>query len=130
MTNKPRILIVEDEAIFAKALQQTMETWGYEVLAPVATGEEAVETARKTNPDVVIMDILLAGEMDGIEATVLIQSAVDAAVIYLTGDSDPTRLQRAHETSPYGCLIKPILAHELKTIIEITLERRRLERRS
>ncbi len=118
---KPRILVVEDEGIIAKDLCLTLEKLGYEVSAHAMDGEEAVQKALEFKPDLVLMDIMLWGGMDGIEAAVRIREQIQVPIIYLTAHSDTTTLQRAQLTGPHGYLVKPIVEQELHTSIETAL---------
>lgn len=122
-----KIIIVEDESIVALDIQQRLEGMGYSVIATAATGEQAIEQCEVSPPDLVLMDIRLNGEIDGIEAAGLIRSHSDIPVIYLTAYADDETLQRAKISEPFGYLIKPIEDKELKTAIEISLQRHRFE---
>ncbi len=117
----PNILIVEDEYIIAKGIQKRLEKMGYIVSAPIASGEEAVVKVEKEDPDLVLMDIMLKGEMDGIEAADLIRSRFGIPVIFLTAYADDERLQQAKRTQPYGYVLKPFRGRELKIVIEMAL---------
>jgi len=126
---KAKILIVEDEAIIAKDLQWRLEGMGYDAPLIVATGQEAVQTAHETSPDLILMDIMLLGPMDGIEAANRIRAEVDVPVIYLTAYADEEVLERAKITEPFGYLIKPIGDRELHSNIEITLHKHRVDKK-
>lgn len=119
MRKAKKILLVEDEAIIAKDLQQRLEGMGYEVPAVVATGEEAIKKALELQPDLVLMDIILPGSMDGIEAAGRIRSQIDTPLVYLASDADEEILERAKISEPFGYLIKPIGDRELRSNIEI-----------
>jgi CheY-like chemotaxis protein len=120
-----KILVVEDEFIIAKALQESLTEMGYEVIDPVATGERAVDVATRLKPDVVLMDIQLEGQMDGIQAAQRIQNALGIPVVYLTAHSDPDTLKRVVHSKSYGYLTKPITEDQLKEAIDKALSRRR-----
>lgn len=126
---KARILIVEDEAIIAKDLQWRLEGMGYDAPLIVATGQEAVDKAHETAPDIILMDIMLLGPMDGIEAANRIRQKADIPVIYLTAYADEEVLERAKITEPFGYLIKPIGDRELHSNIEITLHKHRVDKK-
>lgn len=126
---KTLILVVEDEAIIAKDLQWRLEAMGYEVPYVAATGEEAIESARKNHPDLVLMDIMLLGPVDGIEAADNIRSLDDIPVIYLTAYADEEILERAKITDPFGYLIKPVGDKELHSSIEMTLNKHRTDKK-
>ena len=102
-----RILITEDEGIVALDLQCTLEGMGYSVVAVASAGEEAIEKAEKTQPDLVLMDIVLAGAMDGVEAAEQIHDQLHIPVIFLTAYADDHILERAKRAEPYGYIIKP-----------------------
>jgi hypothetical protein len=123
-----KILIVEDEAIIAEDIASKLKRMGYEVVNTVASGEEAIALAIETKPDLILMDIVLQGEIDGIEATQKIHDHLDIPVIYLTAYADQVTLERAKVTQPFGYLLKPFQAEELHTTIEISLSRHALEK--
>lgn len=118
-----QILIVEDTASVAEQIQVLLESLGYTVPAVVASGEEAIEKAAATRPDLILMDIELQGNIDGIEAAQQITDRFDIPIIYVTAYGDEETLQRARITEPFGYLIKPFKARELHTTIEIALYR-------
>ncbi|BDZ70184.1 ATP-binding response regulator [Methanobacterium petrolearium] len=131
------ILIVEDERITAQDIKKALNSVGYEVPAIVSSGEDAIKMSEELKPDLVLMDIKLEGEMDGIQAAEKIRSKLGIPIIYLTAYSDEKTVQRAKVTEPsgfilkqpYGFLRKPFEESELSTAIEITLYRHRLEKR-
>ena len=125
--SKTRIMIVEDEGIVALSIQKKLENLGYEVPAIIADGEEAIEQAAKVRPHLTLMDIMLAGEMDGIEAAGRIGERFNIPVIYLTANSDEQTLQRAKITEPFGYLLKPFEERELHTTIEMALYKHQME---
>ncbi|MEH2435696.1 MAG: ATP-binding protein [Nostoc sp.] len=125
---KAKILVVEDEAIVAKDLQLRLIKFGYTVPAIASSGEEAINKAVETSPDLVLMDIKLKGSMDGIEAAEEIYKRLDIPVIYLTAYADDNTLRRAKITEPFAYLIKPFKERELQINIEITLNKHGLER--
>lgn len=118
----PGVLIVEDEAIIAADLKQKLENAGFRVLGVEDTGEGAIAAASELEPDVVIMDVYLRGEMDGIEAARRIQERYGIPVIYLTAYSDNATLSRILESEPYGYLLKPLNTEQLQAEIEVVLE--------
>ena len=115
---KNRILVVEDESIVARDVRNMLVGLGYEVAGVVPSGEEAVEKARETQPDLALVDVILQGEMSGVEAADIIYSHFNIPVVYLTAYADETTLQRAKETEPFGYLLKPFEERELQTTIE------------
>jgi len=126
---KPRILVVEDDTIIAAELEDRLQDLGYEVCAKTGTAENAIILTEGLQPDLVLMDIRLKAEMDGVEAAAIIRDNFDIPVIYLTAYADDDTLQRAKITSPYGYIIKPFEERELHTAIEIGLHKHRLEQK-
>ncbi len=117
MGNERRILIAEDEAFSAMWLELELTRAGFSVLPPVASGEDAVETARRHRPDLLLMDIRLAGEMDGIDAAGEIRATYACDVVFMTGYSDPELRERANRLAPLSYITKPIRIAELKHTI-------------
>ena len=115
------ILIVEDESIVALDIQDKVERLGYNVLAVVSSGEKAIEEVKKFQPDLILMDIVLKGEIDGIETAGKIRAHFDIPVIYLTAHSDRQTLKRAEITGPFGYLVKPFVDSELNSTIKTVL---------
>lgn len=123
-----KILIVEDESVVALDIKLQLEDVGYQVLGPVSSGEAAIALVSTCKPDLTLMDIRLAGIMDGIEAAGVLGKEHDVPVIFLTSHSDADTVHRAAETSPYGYLTKPFQIKELRAGIEVALTKARLER--
>ncbi len=115
------ILIVEDEAITALDLKHQVTSLGYEVAGIADTAEDAVRMANERRPNLVLMDIRLAGELDGIVAASAIRGREDIPVVFLTAHSDQATLDRALATSPFGYVLKPFQVRELKVTIEVAL---------
>ena len=122
-----QVLIVEDEAIVAESIASKLRRYGYEVLDTLPSGEEAIEVAEKTRPDVILMDIHLAGKIDGIQAADRISSQYHIPVIFLTAYADEQTISRAKEAGPFGYLVKPFRERDLYITIEMARERSRLE---
>jgi two-component system, cell cycle sensor histidine kinase and response regulator CckA len=118
-----RILIVEDEGILDEDLGQSLENLGYLVKGKVSTGTEAVKLAEDLRPDLILMDLKLGGDIDGIEAADRIRAHFDIPVVYLSGHTEKELLDRAKMTEPYGYLGKPIMVSELRSTIETALYR-------
>ena len=125
-----KVLIVEDESVVAWDIQETLESLGYKVVANVTSGAEAIQIPAALKPDLVLMDIRLEDDIDGITAAEQIRDRFDIPIIYLTAHADEYTWQRAINTNPYGYLIKPFQERELQTTIEIALRRHQLEKRS
>ena len=126
--NKHTILVVEDEALIAATLVLTLSSLGYYVPEPVSTGEDAIRAVKAWQPDLVLMDIQLIGEMNGIEAAEKIRAIADIPVVYLTAYTDDLRLKQAKLTDPYGYLVKPVHSHELHATIEMALYKHALDK--
>ena len=124
-----KILIVEDEMIIAEDMADALSNLGYEVTAIVASGDEAIEKAATNYPAIVIMDINLQGDIDGVEAAQKIRNSQNIPVVFLTAYADQTTLERAKATEPFAYLLKPFQERELKTTIEIAIERDRAEKK-
>ena len=122
--SKPRIVVVEDEAIVALDLENRLNLLGYEVAGCAASGLEAIELVKKEQPDLILMDIMLAGDMDGIQTAAHIQKFSDIPTIFLTAYTDSTTLTRATEFAPAGYIIKPYEDRELRVTIDIALARK------
>ncbi|MBI5304955.1 MAG: diguanylate cyclase [Chloroflexi bacterium] len=122
-----RILVVEDENIVAKDLQTRLQRLGYAVPAIVATGEDAIQRAAELHPDLILMDIVLKGEMDGIQAAAEIFARFGTPVIFLTAYGDEDYVQRARDLQPLGYILKPFKERELHAVIQAGLYRRHIE---
>ncbi len=122
-----RILVVEDESIVAMDIKHRLESLDYEVSEIASSGEEAVEKAGETSPDLILMDIVLKGEMDGIDAAQIIKDRFDIPIVYLTAYSDDKTLKRAKITGPFGYIIKPFEDQELHSAIEVALYKHIME---
>ena len=120
------ILVVEDETIVAMEIKDRLERLGYSVVDTVSSGEEAVKRAKEKYPDLVLMDIRLKGDMDGIEAAEEISARFDIPVVYLTALGDQNTLQRAELTKHYGYVGKPFDERELQAAIEAALHRHKV----
>jgi len=126
MVGSVKILLVEDESIEAMDIKQTLESFGYEVPYVASSGEEAINKALEIMPDLILMDIILKGETDGVEAASRIKS-LDIPVIYLTAHSEESTIEKAKLTEPYGYIIKPYEHTELKYAIELALYKHKTE---
>jgi PAS domain S-box-containing protein len=121
------ILIVEDDGILAAHLEQVLTELEYTPLAPVASGEEAISAAAALKPDLILMDINLTGEMNGITAAGHIGAEYSVPIIFLTGHAEDTLIQEAKTVTPYGYLVKPVPERELAATIEMALYRHTLD---
>lgn len=126
---RKRILIVEDQQLIAADLENTLANLGYEIVGSVPSGEEAIQMAFSTKPDLVLMDIQLQGEMDGIQAARVINGGLDVPIAYLTAYADDETLARAKITTPFGYVLKPYDERELRAAVEIALYKHEHDRR-
>lgn len=124
-----KILVVEDEAIVAESIRIKLKKMGYYVISTASSADEAIRKTGEYLPDMVLMDIVLQGEMDGIEAAGQIHTLFDIPVVYLTAYSDEKTLLRAKITEPFGYIIKPFKERELQVAIEISLFKHDMEKK-
>lgn len=129
MGDKVKILVVEDETLVARHIQNMVSGLGYEVVGVTATGEEAVKLALAEKPGLVLMDIMLRGPMDGIAAAREIWQCLSVPIVYLTAYADEATLHRAKLTQPFGYLLKPFEERELYTAIEMALYKHDVDKR-
>lgn len=127
--NEARILIVEDETVAARDIRRRLNSLGYEVVGISATAEAAVRAARRNAPDLVLMDIKLQGDKDGVDAAGEILSVMDTGIVYLTANVTKALVERAKATAPEAYLSKPVTTEELHATIETALNRRNMMRR-
>ncbi len=118
-----KLLLVEDEFLLATLLQQNLELVGYQMCELVGTGEEAVEQAEKERPDFILMDIRLAGKMNGIEAAREIHQRFQIPIIFMTGYSDEETIARARDLKPLAYLVKPVTPDNIIPVIDSALKR-------
>lgn len=127
--SKIKILVVEDETIVAKDIQHMLEVLGYSVPAIVSTGEDSIIKASETSLDLVLMDIRLKGEMDGIEAAGQMRDRFRIPVVFLTAYADDTTLEKAKAVEPYGYILKPLEREDLRINIEIAIYKHKIEKK-
>ncbi|MBF0565839.1 MAG: PAS domain S-box protein [Nitrospirae bacterium] len=127
--SKGRILVVEDEIVIARDIKLSLEELGYVVTSTVASARKAMEMANVDKPDLILMDIVLQGDMDGIEAATIIQATLDIPIVYLSSYADDNTLDRAKQTTPYGYLLKPFGYNELHSAIETALFKHNMEKK-
>jgi len=118
---KTNVLVVEDESIVSKDIQYSLKKLGYNVVGAASTGEKAFELAETKNPDIILMDIMLKGDINGIETAERVKNELQIPVIYLTAYADEATLAKAKITEPYGYIIKPFKEVDLHTSIEMAL---------
>lgn len=125
--NGARILVVEDERIMATDIADTLVELGYEVVGIEGRGQSAIDTALRTKPDLIMMDIMLQGNIDGIEAATTIRRSIDIPVVYLTAYADDRIVERAKLSGPFGYLIKPFENASLHVTIEMALYKHEID---
>lgn len=113
-----KILIVEDEIIISMLLREQLADSGYAISDAVTIAADAIISAKRNPPDMILMDINLEGEIDGIESAAVIKSESDIPVLFMTGYDDPSIRERAEKLKPIGYLIKPISIDEIKSVID------------
>ena len=124
-----KVLVVEDESVVSKDIQESLKGLGYAVCGTASAGEEAIRKAESLQPDLVLMDIVLKGDIDGVEAAETIRSRLHVPVIYLTAYSDEHTLNRAKVTEPSGYILKPFDERELHTTIEVAMYRHTMQKK-
>lgn len=122
------ILVVEDESIVRKDIERSLTKMGYNVVAQADNGEKAIELALEFKPQIALMDIMLKGDMTGIEATARIKEELDIPIIFLTAYADEATLNKAKITEPHGYILKPFKEIDLHTTIEMALHKHKKER--
>jgi two-component system, response regulator PdtaR len=127
MSSPKTILIVEDETIIAMAVKRSLKKLGYGVSDIVQSGEQAIQRTRDNHPDLVLMDIVLEGELDGVETAERIRSAFHIPVVYLTAHTDQETLKRAKITEPFGYIVKPFKERDLRVTIEMAFWKHEME---
>jgi PAS domain S-box-containing protein len=126
----PQVLVVEDSPVIAAMIRHYLAKCDYSIAGMVTTGEEAVEAAGQSRPDLVLMDVQLAGAMDGIEAADSIWNRFHIPVVYLTANDDEETISRASSTEAYGYLHKPVQERDLRSTLRIVLSRHESECRA
>ncbi len=127
--NTARILIIEDEAITVAALKRELADLGYQVVGTAMNAQEAVLAAEEYKPDLVLMDIALADEYDGVIAATAIRGGLSLPVVFLTAHADRATIERAMHAGPFGYVIKPFTTADLKAAIEVALHKHQTEAR-
>ncbi|MTK64296.1 MAG: glycosyltransferase [Methanobacterium sp.] len=127
--DKIKVLVVDDESVVAVGIKKQLKELGFDVVGIAITGKEAVNIALQKKPDVILMDIVLQGDMDGIEAAELIHTKMDTPIIYITAYFDEEILRRARLTEPYAYMIKPIKTSELNANIQMAIYKYKSEKK-
>jgi PAS domain S-box-containing protein len=124
-----KIMVVDDEAIISMQLKEQLTAMGYNVVGIGSSGEEAIELSNKLHPDLILMDIVMAGKTDGIDAAEVIQKNLEIPIIFITAFGEEHFLERAKVLEPYGYIMKPLRKQEIKSAIEIALYKARMQQR-
>jgi len=114
-----KVLIVEDELLVAADIEESLEILGYKVIGSVASGEAAIKKVNEQLPDIILMDIMLKGDLTGIDTANIIRQKYDVPIVYLTANADIGTIEKAKVSLPYGYIIKPFSEKDLQTNIEI-----------
>lgn len=118
-----KIMIIEDEAIIAKDIENILLNYGYEIAGNFACAEDAISSVNSMNPDLILMDVVLKGNIDGIEASSIIKQKTDVPIVFITAYADDATISRIKNSSPHGYFLKPFEEKELRAWIETTLKR-------
>ena len=124
-----RLMVVDDEAVIAMQLEDHLQSMKYDVVGTASSAEESVSMARKLCPDLILMDIVMEGKLDGIDAARMIKEEMDIPIIFLTAYADDKVVNRAMQAEPFGYIVKPFRESEIKANIEIALYRKGLEQK-
>lgn len=124
---KTKILVVEDEVITAMSLEASLESLGYQVTSIVNSGEAALSSIDSNKPDIVLMDIKIKGDMDGIDTAEIIRERFDLPFVFSTAYLDQEKIERAKITMPFGYVLKPIQERELKVTLEMAIHTSKIE---
>ena len=127
LQKRTKVLVVEDEVIVARDVVNMLQSLGYESISVTSTSEDAIKTAKKESPHIVLMDIMLEGKMNGVEAADFIYTKLNIPIVYLTSYAEENIIQKAKKTEPFGYLLKPFEERDLQTTIEIALYKFEME---
>ncbi|MFO7980002.1 MAG: response regulator, partial [Candidatus Aminicenantes bacterium] len=127
LQKRTKVLVVEDEVIVARDVLNMLQSLGYESISVTSTSEDAIKTAKKESPHIVLMDIMLEGKMNGVEAADYIYTNLNIPIVYLTSYAEKNIIQKAKKTGPFGYLLKPFEERDLLTTIEIALYKFEME---
>jgi two-component sensor histidine kinase len=122
-----KILVVDDEAYIATMLEEQLTSMGYDVVGKASSGQKSVEMSRKLRPELVLMDIVMPGRLDGIDASQIIKKELDIPIVFLTAYADDKFIERAKNIEPLGYILKPFQKREVKAVIEVALFKKAAE---
>ena len=126
--DKPKILIVEDESLIALEIETRLRKFGYEVCGKASSSDEVFQIFPTANPNLILMDIMIKGQLDGIQTAFELNKIKSVPIIYLTAFIDQKTLDRAKDTNPFGYLSKPIQERDLRSTIEMALHKSSLDK--
>lgn len=124
-----RVLIVDDEVVVTMQLEERLTSMGYEVVGRASSGKASINMAKRFKPDIILMDIVMPGKLDGIDAAEIIKTELDIPAIFLTAYTDDEFVERAREVEPFGYIVKPYQEREIMAAIEIALHKKDIEQR-
>ena len=124
-----KILVVDDEAYIATMVEEQLTSMGYDVVGTTSSGQKSVEMSRKLRPELVLMDIVMPGMLDGIDASQIIKQELDIPIVFLTAYADDKFIERAKNIEPLGYIVKPFQKRELKAVIEVALVKKAVEKK-
>jgi len=126
----PRIMLVDDEKNLTYMLEETLRSLDYDVVGTAISGAEAVAMAGELNPDLILMETVMPGELDGIDAAATIKADMDIPILFLTGHSEPELLNRAKQINPHGYILKTCQEDQIRTAIDVALFKKKIERKA
>ncbi len=122
-----KLMLADDEAVITTQLERRLSTMGYDVVGTASSGEESIDLARELKPAMVLMDIVMPGRLDGIDAAEIIRNELDIPIIFLTAYADDKLIERAKSVEPFGYIVKPFKENEIKATVEIALHKKSIE---
>jgi len=124
-----KIMVVDDEAVITTRLEERLTSMGYEVVGKASSAKASISMAKRLRPDLILMDIVLPGKSDGIDASEKIKAELDIPIIFLTAYANDKFIKRAKKVEPYGYIVKPFQEKEIKAVIEVALHKKDMERK-
>jgi len=123
-----RVMVVDDEAVITTQLEERLASMGYAVVGAASSGEEALEMAKQVEPDIILMDIVMPGTLDGIDAAKEVREKLDIPVIFLTAYADDRLVKKASHVGPFGYIVKPYQEREIRAAIEVAIYEKNIDR--
>ena len=122
-----KVMIVDDDFIIATQLEEHLQEMGYEIAGVLSSGEEAIEKVKDLSPDLVLMDIVLPGGMDGIAAAEKIKAKINVPIVFMTGHAEKAHVERAKNVEAHGYILKPFVPYQVEAAIELALHKKHIE---